>query len=41
MDALTQLGGIWQDDDQVVRLKVTKAYGEKPGAIVEIAEILT
>lgn len=40
MDALTQLGGIWNDDAQVVSLKVWKDYGAQPGAVVEIAEVI-
>lgn len=40
MDALTQLGGFWQDDAQVAQLVVGKSYGERPGAVVEIKEAL-
>lgn len=35
MDALTQLG-MWHDDDQVCQVRVTKKYGERPGALIRI-----
>ena len=37
-DALT--GVIWKDDEQVVKQTVRKHYGETPGAIVTIREIV-
>lgn len=41
MDALTNLGGIWQDDAQVARLVVEKQYTQfGNGADINIQEVL-
>jgi len=37
MDALTQLG-VWQDDDQVVVLKVVKRFGPTSGCTITLSE---
>ena len=37
-DALT--GVIWRDDEQIVKQTVRKHYGQSPGAIVTIREIV-
>ena len=37
-DALT--GIIWKDDEQVVKQVIRKHYGENPGAMVRISEII-
>lgn len=42
LDALTQLGGWWKDDDQVARLSVQKIYlgqGYKPGCFISIQSL--
>lgn len=36
LDAITQTGLVWRDDTQVSHLASWKAYGDKPGAVVEI-----
>lgn len=41
MDALTQLGGFWQDDSQVGMLFVTKHYGKNTGCRITIEPIKT
>lgn len=38
MDVLTRQRW-WHDDAQVVELRVTKAYGERPGVRVEVLQI--
>lgn len=35
-DAITDSGAVWLDDDQVVRLAVSKAYGPKAGTTVTV-----
>lgn len=35
-DAITDSGAVWLDDDQVVRLVVSKAYGPKAGTTVTV-----
>ena len=39
MDALTQLG-VWQDDDQVVVLKVVKRFDATPGCRITLTDAL-
>lgn len=38
-DAITDSGAVWLDDDQVVRLVVTKAYAPKAGTIVTVRAV--
>lgn len=38
-DAITDSGAVWLDDDQVVRLVVSKAYGEADGTVVTVRTV--
>lgn len=39
MDALTQLGGFWHDDQQVAFVTSWKNYGANAGAVIEIKPV--
>lgn len=39
MDALTTMGGLWNDDTQVAQLRVVKCYGDTPGMHLEIGPL--
>lgn len=39
LDAVTDAGVIWDDDNQVVRLVVTKAYGPRAGVVVTVRPV--
>jgi len=36
LDSITDSGVVWGDDDQVVRLVVSKAYGPRAGVVVTV-----
>lgn len=38
LDALTQIG-VWSDDAQVAELRVSKRYGDRPGAFIAIEDL--
>lgn len=39
LDALTQLGLYWRDDDQVCCGELQKLFGETPGAVITITQV--
>lgn len=39
LDAVTDSGVVWEDDDQVVRLLVVKEYGPRAGVVVTVRTV--